>query len=217
MLPRAGARRSDAPAGAGAYHNVRQVSEGVWPKVPRLCNVSYTLKKGVVKVRAMTLLATLALTVGTQVAPNGHDIKSPITCTPISNPISVSSAKTQPLHLLDTESQSEVGIQCSAQRIFPARLYVSGSSTRINLSRFTVKKGSAKYETGGQAWSIDKDHAEHGGSTWKLRDQNGNRQASLRENGDIIWKNGPRMSPYGAEESFVELITQQTPFTEPKE
>jgi hypothetical protein len=58
----------------------------------------------------------------------------------------------------------------------------------VDLGKFdkNVKGKSGKKEEGG--WEIEKDHAGHGGSKWKLKNKKGERVASLDENGKILRK-----------------------------
>lgn len=86
-------------------------------------------------------------------------------------------------------SRSAETIQCAPTRLFvPIRYYVKGSTTHINLKRFTIKKGKRTYEPGGHAWFIERDHAGHLGSYWKLKEPNGDRRLSLRKDGQIVTK-----------------------------
>lgn len=65
------------------------------------------------------------------------------------------------------------------------------SSGRVNLDAFPVKTTNGYRESRGQAWSIVKDTAGHGGRAgnggraWKLLDSRGNRVGSLYSDGRI--------------------------------
>lgn len=68
----------------------------------------------------------------------------------------------------------------------PARLF--SAPLRIDLSKFTVKKSDGGlYEARGQAWSIHRDTAGHGGKVWKLKDARSRPRthASLRSDGSV--------------------------------
>lgn len=59
----------------------------------------------------------------------------------------------------------------------------------IDMGKFTEKvKGRTAYKDPKTGWEIDKDTAGHGGRKWKLKNKDGDRVASLDENGKIISK-----------------------------
>lgn len=56
----------------------------------------------------------------------------------------------------------------------------------VDLGKFDQKvSGKTRYKEKG-GWTIDKDTADHGRSKWKLKDKQGNRVASLGENGEVL-------------------------------
>ena len=65
----------------------------------------------------------------------------------------------------------------------PGRLLTSSGG--VKLSAFPIKTSKGYREDRGQAWSIDKDTAQHGGRAWKLKDPRGKRVASLYSNGKV--------------------------------
>ncbi|MET4562693.1 hypothetical protein ABIA69_003884 [Lysinibacillus parviboronicapiens] len=59
----------------------------------------------------------------------------------------------------------------------------------IDMGKFTDKvKGRTAYKDPKTGWEIDKDTAGHGGRKWKLKNDKGDRVASLDEKGKIISK-----------------------------
>ena len=57
----------------------------------------------------------------------------------------------------------------------------------VDLDKFTQKvRGTRSYKDPKTGWTIDKDTAGHGGRAWKLKDKQGNRIASLAEDGKIL-------------------------------
>lgn len=105
-------------------------------------------------------------------------------CTPMNN-TTIMGNNTQ-ISSIDLTETDGAHVLCGAGSRIPGRFFVRGSSTRINTSLFTVKKGNAFYEPRGQAWRIEKDHSGHGGSVWKLYNNQGHRIASLASNGYIM-------------------------------
>lgn len=81
----------------------------------------------------------------------------------------------------DGKSALEHEIQCGGG--IPGRLL--SSSTRVNMSKFVIKKGPSTYEQRGQAWYVQRDHSGHGGTFWKLCSSTGQRIASLLQDGTI--------------------------------
>lgn len=79
------------------------------------------------------------------------------------------------------ETRAEIA---AAKEKIPSRL--KGDDGEVDLSNFDQKVPgkNAKKEKGG--WTIEKDTAGHGGSKWKLKDKQGNRVASLDENGKVL-------------------------------
>lgn len=66
----------------------------------------------------------------------------------------------------------------------PARL--RNENGDVDLGKFDQNvKGKTSYKEKG-GWTIDKDNAGHGGRKWKLKDKDGNRVASLGENGEVL-------------------------------
>lgn len=74
--------------------------------------------------------------------------------------------------------------QCGVPTV-PSRLFVGGTS-KINTKAFPVKTRTGYRESRGQAWSIDKDTAGHGGRAWKLKNPKGKRVASLAPDGAYL-------------------------------
>lgn len=69
----------------------------------------------------------------------------------------------------------------------PSRLKKDGNT--VDVDKFTDKvKGKKAYRNPKTGWVIERDVDGHKGSKWKLKDKQGNRKASLRENGDIAGK-----------------------------
>ena len=56
----------------------------------------------------------------------------------------------------------------------------------VDLGKFdkNVKNSGKKMAKGG--WTIEKDYSQHGGSKWKLKNEKGERIASLDENGKVL-------------------------------
>lgn len=79
------------------------------------------------------------------------------------------------------EGDVENEIQCGG---IPGRLLLS--STRVNTSAFTVKKGASIHEQRGQSWFIQRDYSGHGGGYWKLFSNLGKRVATLAVDGRIL-------------------------------
>ena len=72
-----------------------------------------------------------------------------------------------------------------AKKKIPSRL--KDGDGNVDLDKFNEKVKGDKVknkEKGG--WTIEKDKAGHGGSKWKLKDKDGNRVASLDENGKVL-------------------------------
>lgn len=67
----------------------------------------------------------------------------------------------------------------------PLRLYATGTS-RIDTAKFPIKTRNGYRENRGQAWSIEKDTAGHGGRAWKLKNPKGQRVASLAPDGAYL-------------------------------
>lgn len=68
----------------------------------------------------------------------------------------------------------------------PSRLKKDGKT--VDLGKFNKKvRGRTAYEEDG-GWTIEKDTAGHGGRKWKLKKPNGDRVASLDEDGKILGK-----------------------------
>lgn len=77
---------------------------------------------------------------------------------------------------------ADVGPQCATSAI-PGRLMTGGGG--VKFSAFPVKTKTGYRESRGQAWSIDRDPAGHGGRAWKLKNPKGARVASLCSDGRI--------------------------------
>ncbi len=56
----------------------------------------------------------------------------------------------------------------------------------VDLGKFdkNVMNSGKKMAKGG--WTIEKDYSQHGGSKWKLKNEKGERFASLDENGKVL-------------------------------
>ena len=109
--------------------------------------------KSIKSVLRLLLIAMVAIGLAVGLAPAVHT--GPITCKPTSVPVDQ----------LDINSSEAVRIpsvepHCATYGI-PGRL-VSGSGG-VKLSAFPVKTKTGYRENRGQAWSIDKDTAGHGG------------------------------------------------------
>ncbi|MFB7157904.1 hypothetical protein [Lysinibacillus sp. NPDC056232] len=75
----------------------------------------------------------------------------------------------------------------TAYRAIPKKILDSDGS--IDMGKFSQKVGGkTAYKDPKTGWEIDKDTAGHGGRKWKLKDDKGNRVASLDEKGRIISK-----------------------------
>ena len=75
----------------------------------------------------------------------------------------------------------------TAYRAIPKKILDSDGS--IDMGKFSQKVGGkTAYKDPKTGWEIDKDTAGHGGIKWKLKDDKGNRVASLDEKGRIISK-----------------------------
>jgi len=75
----------------------------------------------------------------------------------------------------------------TAYRAIPKKILDSDGS--IDMGKFSQKvSGRTAYKDPKTGWEIDKDNAGHGGRKWKIKDDKGNRVASLDEKGRIISK-----------------------------
>ena len=73
-----------------------------------------------------------------------------------------------------------------AKEKIPERL--KDEDGEVDLDNFDQKvNGKTAYKEKG-GWTIEKDTAGHGGRKWKLKDNSGNRVASLDENGKVLGK-----------------------------
>lgn len=107
---------------------------------------------------------------------------------PSSLPAASSEVSEQSGTSLATDGQlggGEISLQCGIPPAVPNRLVVGGTS-RINTAAFPVKTKTGYRENRGQAWSIEKDNAGHGGRAWKLKNPKGNRVASLAPDGGYL-------------------------------
>ncbi|MCO7127843.1 hypothetical protein NIE88_19020 [Sporolactobacillus shoreicorticis] len=60
---------------------------------------------------------------------------------------------------------------------------------KVKMKRFTDKvKGKTAYRDPKTKWYIDKDKDGHKGSKWKLKNKNGKRKASLKNDGTVVGK-----------------------------
>ncbi len=70
----------------------------------------------------------------------------------------------------------------------PPKLKDANGNVKLGNFNRRVKGGkTVRYKEKG-GWIIEKDNANHGGSTWKLKKPNGDRVASLDENGKVLRK-----------------------------
>lgn len=105
---------------------------------------------------------------------------NPITCSPVSTPLSQpEDAEAEQVALPGGDDAVES--MCAGG--IPNRLLTSGGG--VKLSAFPTKTKTGYKESRGQAWSIDKDTAGHGDRAWKLKDTKGKRVASPYSDGMI--------------------------------
>lgn len=119
------------------------------------------------------LTAFLLIITPTFATANDVDPAGPIHCSPMSV-LAVTPHRAPGIPLTHE-------LTCGSSKI-PARLMVGG---KINLSAFTVKIKDGWREPRGQAWRIERDHAGHGGSYWKLFSATNVKTASIRVDGVI--------------------------------
>ncbi|WP_128080327.1 RHS repeat domain-containing protein [Listeria fleischmannii] len=63
-----------------------------------------------------------------------------------------------------------------------------GNGDYVDVGKFNRKlKGKVGYKAK-NGWTIEKDHDGHKGSSWKVKDKNGKRKASIKSNGKIVGK-----------------------------
>lgn len=73
-----------------------------------------------------------------------------------------------------------------AKKEIPSRL--KDKNGRVKMGEFNRKiKGKTGYKEKG-GWSIEKDRDGHKGSEWKLKNEKGQRKASLKGNGEVVGK-----------------------------
>ena len=84
---------------------------------------------------------------------------------------------------VDKKEKKEVE---DAKKEIPSRLKDKNGKVKMGEFNQKVKGKTAYKEKGG--WSIEKDRDGHKGSEWKLKNEKGERKASLKGNGEVVGK-----------------------------